>query len=80
MTKAPAEQTSPYALRLVGARAVAIRYSIALRTVDRWLSKKGIPPPDRLSTAGATGWSLTSTKPIARTPPTPPPSNPFRQA
>jgi hypothetical protein len=48
MTKAPADQTSPYALRLVGARAVAVRYSIALRTVDRWLSKKVIPPPDRI--------------------------------
>ena len=45
MTKAPAEQTSPYALRLVGARAVAIRYSIALRTVAAGSAKKSFRRP-----------------------------------
>jgi DNA-binding transcriptional MerR regulator len=48
MFKVPVTQTSPYELRLVSARAVADRYGISLRSVDRWLSKKVIPPPDRV--------------------------------
>jgi hypothetical protein len=48
MTRIPAEQTSPYALRLVGVRAVCDRYNISLRSIDRWLARKIIPPPDRV--------------------------------
>lgn len=44
----PATQTSPYELRLVPARGVAIRYGVSLRTLDRWLKRKVIPPPDRI--------------------------------
>ena len=44
----PVQQVSPHVLRLVGARAVAQRYNIALRTIDRWLARAIIPPPDRV--------------------------------
>jgi DNA-binding transcriptional MerR regulator len=42
------EQISPNTARLVPARAVAERYGIALRSVDRWLAKEVLPPPDRV--------------------------------
>jgi hypothetical protein len=45
----PVEQVSPYLSRLVGVRGVCERYSISLRSVDRWLSKRIIPPPDRVT-------------------------------
>jgi DNA-binding transcriptional MerR regulator len=59
MHKVPAEQTSPYEPRLVQARGVAIRYGISLRSVDRWLAKKVIPPPDRVIN-GRRYWYLES--------------------
>ncbi len=48
MLSKPATQTSFYELRLVSARGVADRYGISLRSVDRWLSRKVIPSPDRV--------------------------------
>jgi hypothetical protein len=49
MRRVPREQTSPYALMLVGARGVCARYdNISLRTLDRWLARKVIPPQDRV--------------------------------
>jgi hypothetical protein len=49
MPKVPEQQISPHVLKLIGVRAVAERYGgISLRTVDRWLAKKIIPPPDRM--------------------------------
>ena len=48
MPRTPVEQTSPYVLRLIGARGVADRYGISLRSVDRWLARKVIPSPDRV--------------------------------
>ena len=44
----PVEQVSPHLSRLVGVRALCERYSISLRSIDRWLAKKIIPPPDRV--------------------------------
>ena len=44
----PVEQISPNASRLVPARGVAQRYGISLRSIDRWLAKNVIPPPDRV--------------------------------
>ncbi len=55
----PVEQVSPHVLRLVGARAVAQRYNITLRTIDRWLARAIIPPPDRVIN-NRRYWLLTS--------------------
>jgi hypothetical protein len=46
MPRKPATQTSPY--ELIGARGLADRYGISLRSVDRWLARKVIPPPARV--------------------------------
>lgn len=43
----PSEQAAPYP-RLVGVRTVCERYSVSLRSIDRWLAKKILPPPDRI--------------------------------
>jgi hypothetical protein len=49
MPRKPVTQTSPY--ELIGARGVADRYNISLRSVDRWLARKVIPPPIRVINA-----------------------------
>jgi DNA-binding transcriptional MerR regulator len=48
MPPVPPTQTSPYLLQLLGARAVASRYNVALRTLDRWLAREILPPPARV--------------------------------
>ena len=49
MPKVPEEQISPHLLKLIGVRGLCDRYGgISLRTIDRWLDKKIIPPPDRM--------------------------------
>jgi hypothetical protein len=49
MRPVPRQQVSPHLLKLVGARGVCARYdNISLRTLDRWLARKVIPPPDRV--------------------------------
>ncbi len=53
------EQVSPSATRLVPARAVASRYGISLRSVDRWLAKEVLPAPDRIVN-GRRYWLLAS--------------------
>jgi DNA-binding transcriptional MerR regulator len=46
MPRKPITQTSPY--ELISARGVADRYGISLRSVDRWLARKVIPPASRI--------------------------------
>jgi DNA-binding transcriptional MerR regulator len=59
MPPIPATQTSPHALGLLPARGVADRYGVSLRTLDRWLKRKIIPPPDRVIN-GRRYWYLES--------------------
>jgi hypothetical protein len=56
MPKVPEEQISPHLLKLIGVRGLCDRYGgISLRTIDRWLDKKIIPPPDRMI-SGRRSW------------------------
>jgi hypothetical protein len=32
--------------KFVGKRAVAVRYDVVTRTIDRWVKAKVLPPPD----------------------------------
>jgi hypothetical protein len=46
MPPVPEDQVSTYVRRLLSARRVADRYSIHIRSIARWVSRKIIPPPD----------------------------------
>jgi hypothetical protein len=46
MPNVPIDQVSTYTRRLLTSRRVADRYSIHIRSVERWVSAGVIPPPD----------------------------------
>ena len=58
MHRIPTDQVSPYVRRLVPSRGVTARYGdISLRTLDRWIARGVIPPPEEVI-AGRRYWLL----------------------
>jgi hypothetical protein len=47
MPPIPADQISPY-VHMLGAKAVAIRYGVVIRTIDRWVEAGVLPQPSRV--------------------------------
>ena len=48
MPPVPKDQVSTYVRQLLSARRVADRYSVHIRTLARWTTRKVIPPPDEI--------------------------------